>query len=303
MPVVILMNFAVSRNGELSRGLVLLFVLGLLACSNLRQRSDFSTSGGSAGSLSTGGAGGISIDSGMSGSSGGSNSTAGASGGPVDSSVDQLSAGDDGSDDPAPAPVCGNGIQESGEACDRGVNNGLTAGACNPACTGIIVQKAIRLLQMNASIPTNGIIRKPWDLFCSAVFGSTYKALLVDGVTRVASQTPLLGDGQVDWVLSPYTSYANSNGTEVWVTDQVALLGVRSGTSGSLKAPLDEGSVDAGTDLVWVGINPDWTSSASNCSGWTASSAQGTADQIGRLTFIPVAVDCSQLHSLLCVEQ
>ena len=114
------------------------------------------------------------------------------------------------------------------------------------------------------------------DLICEAFIGMTYRALLVDGVGRVASQTAYKGDGRIDWVLLPYTRYLNEKGNLIWITDAVPLLGVRNGKAA-----------------------PD------TCSGWGNSRADegGSVVRLETETFIVEHINCAAAQPLLCVER
>jgi hypothetical protein len=198
------------------------------------------------------------------------------------------------------APRCGDGhVDMPYETCDDGPNNGLMLGQCNPACTGKVTQKSIKRFTMFGAMTGN--LTNDWDPFCQAQFGMSYKALLVDGKTRIASQSANTGDGQVDWVLKPYTLYVNDTAMPLWTTDQVSLLGVRGGKAMPLMASFGGG----GSDFAWAGFDADWTTSMYTCGQWNvASGGGGSVVGLGVIGAITTTVgDCSLKNYLLCAEQ
>ncbi|MBX3721962.1 MAG: DUF1554 domain-containing protein [Turneriella sp.] len=97
-----------------------------------------------------------------------------------------------------------------------------------------------------------------------------YKAMLVDnaGTRRASSTGAFVGDGQVDWVLQPLTTYQQGSWGDV--------IGTTS--SASLFTTITTGSIFAGPVTVWTGfIGPsDWRSAASNhCSNWGSTVGTG----------------------------
>jgi hypothetical protein len=197
-------------------------------------------------------------------------------------------------------PRCGDGkVNGPSEVCDNGADNGLAAGACNPACSGTIQQKSIKIY--NTFGPHNGNLTNDWDPFCNTQFGLDYKALLVDGVTRVASKSPYAGDGQVDWVLKPYTRYVNAAGSLIWTTDNVALIGVRNGKPAATSGTFGGG----GSDFAWAGFETDWTTSTLTCGRWNVSSGGGgTTIGLGFIGAVVTGVsDCANPNFVLCIEQ
>jgi hypothetical protein len=66
--------------------------------------------------------------------------------------------------------------------------------------------------------------------------------------------------------LQPYTYYYNAQSNPVWLTDHVALLGVRNGAFTELENPVRPQI----TDASFSGLAADWTTLGSdNCNGWT----------------------------------
>lgn len=129
----------------------------------------------------------------------------------------------------------------------------------------------------------------------------TYKALIADGVNRVASVSANTGDGQVDWILLADTAYLRSDGTTlVGITD----------ANGLLPHPLVNSIRDTTTGF-WSGLNEDWTSSVNNCVNWTDNTATfqgryGIESGLNSLNIYLVWSDavCSATGAILvCVEQ
>ncbi len=142
--------------------------------------------------------------------------------------------------------------------------------------------------------------------------GSTYKALLVDGVNRVACTTANCGGGvseHIDWVLHASTTYTRSDGTTVVMT---------TGTTGTwdfvdpitdphnLPATFDTAASQYRTGLDW-----DWRTYAAGwrCGGsWTDGTNAGFDDygfgnRADDSAIGGGASTCDLLKPLLCIEQ
>lgn len=129
-----------------------------------------------------------------------------------------------------------------------------------------------------------------------------YKAMLVD-TNRIASITPNIGDGQLDWVFKPNISYERPDGTIIGNTNVGSLL----------QFPLTNSIAVSGQ--YHTGLNGDWTTlTFGNCSNWTdGASLLGGSGVSGRAEFTTdgilngaAAVSCGLSASgqqLLCVEQ
>jgi hypothetical protein len=175
--------------------------------------------------------------------------------------------------DAAPA-VCGDGRITGPEICDDGANNGTQLGQCNPACSGKVARKRLRPTPTLYEGNLGGVAGA--DAKCVAAFGPTYKALISDGMARVATTTRgdtttgtgILATGSVDWVLKPYTQYVNASDQLVWSTDQAPFLGVSGGrfvmSLTSKINPLD-------AEPSWAGVEPFWMSTPNNCKGWNSN--------------------------------
>jgi hypothetical protein len=163
-----------------------------------------------------------------------------------------------------PPAECGNGMVEDGEICDDGVNAGADVGDCAPDCSTeveireIVVSDDTFPGDIEGSGP--GSVIENLDDGCP--FG--YRAMFSDGADRIASETANTGDGQVDWVLRPWTAYVNEDGDLLAITDGAALLGVRDGVFSNLENAI-------GTPSCYTGLNQDWTSMQANenCNNWS----------------------------------
>jgi hypothetical protein len=197
--------------------------------------------------------------------------------------------------------VCGDGDLGPGEICDEGAQNGLGLLKCAPDCSRTIIKKKIVVsqIQPDGKFGPNPVAHA--DSLCPL----SYKALFVFGDTRRATTIANEVKNPVDWVISPYTYYYNAQSNPVWLTDAVALLGVRNGKFIGL-----ENSVTIFTEHSISGLAADWTTlGANNCNGWT-SVATGANQSAGwafatDISFI-VDVDlssCSSAALLYCVEQ
>jgi len=135
----------------------------------------------------------------------------------------------------------------------------------------------------------------------------TYKALIVDGTNRVASLISNAGDGQVDWVLKPGTSYYRSDATtSIMLTDAkgIFVFGTLDNAFVSDPAP------------YWSGLSSDWTTVADtpdnqHCDGWTYGGdsppygSKASADSIDSNSIYAVSgASCNGRPAyLVCVEQ
>ena len=129
-----------------------------------------------------------------------------------------------------------------------------------------------------------------------------WKALLVDGQTRVACSTAKCTGGAsegIDWVLGPATSYLRADGKPLLTTNDAGIV---------LVYPIAN---DAAGNRInfWTGLDTDWTANANrNCNGWTSETPRikGRAgwDQDQAQTWIQsMDIDCSMALSFGCVEQ
>lgn len=246
-----------------------------------------------------------SADSSDSTSSGGSGDGSDTSGGSSDGS----SGSDGSSSDSGVEAFCGDGTVNGEEVCDEGDDNGPELGDCAPDCSTLVVQKSIVLTAMgsgpNLAALGGGNVVENADDRCPA----GYAAMFSVADQRRASITANTGDGQIDWVLAPWTAYVNADGDPIWTTDDVALLGVTGGVFGALTNPIEPG----GNTGAFTGMNDDWTTMDPNCLDWsTASGAeQGMTGTVGQTTaaFLrqsqAFTYPCSNMspRQLYCVEQ
>lgn len=211
-------------------------------------------------------------------------------------------------------PRCGDGIVNGPEACDSPAGNGLLPGQCNPACSGAVLTRHIKMVTVTldavftfSGVPTTGGIAGA-DTVCGAEFGANYRAFLA-GPTRIATRTAFAGDG-VNWVLSPYRQYVNLQELPIWTTDATPLLGVRNGAPTNLLNPIVPEDATFGT---WTGMNPDYTT-ATSCNGWVTTSIvlPGVVGFGVNASDVRVGSgfpnnggfsQCNAVKHLLCVEQ
>jgi trimeric autotransporter adhesin len=132
------------------------------------------------------------------------------------------------------------------------------------------------------------------DAFCAADKNrpkdGTYRALLVDGLNRVAESGK-----QKDWVLKANTKYVRLDKGEIGTTNANGVFPL------PLKSPIGFTSTP-----VWVGLGSSWQA-GNHCSGWTsnapASANAGQASQVGEGAFFGATVTCDTQLRLYCVEQ
>lgn len=199
-------------------------------------------------------------------------------------------------------PFCGDGIVNGNEICDAGGAGSTELGSCNPECTGFYAKKFLRQsVDSYRAIDLGGISGA--DAICRGDFGAGWKALLTGGPRR-ATVAPLVGDGQLDWVIHRYTHYFNAQNQLVWRTDGVPLLGVSGGQRQNVFAPSYDYSV---SDYIWSGYANDWTTLPDNrtCQGWTVSGSTLAASFTDPSLAGSIASELCNGSSyyLLCVEQ
>lgn len=204
-------------------------------------------------------------------------------------------------------PRCGDTITNGPEVCDAGTvySSTMAAGVCRPDCAGTVQQRSIAIT-VNRVTPNQGGVAGA-DAMCRTELGSTYRALVVDGSTRIASTTAYAGTGQVGWILQPYTRYVSAEtGLLVFITDHTRLLGAVNGVGANLYHPIR--SSDDGWG-AWIGANADWTSGV-DCGDWSSSlntvtglACNATATTTTTFPNSGGVSDCAQLRRFFCVEQ
>lgn len=205
---------------------------------------------------------------------------------------------------------CGDEVVSAGEVCDDGDENGTNLGDCAPDCSKLVDAKVITLsfnYSQNGDMGGDMAVDTA-DSRCEAAGFTGYRALFSDGVNRRATVTPYVGDGQIDWVLSPWTRYLRGDGDLVWVTDASGLLGVENGMPASLLAPIN-GTTYIASSVT--GMRQNWVAyTDNNCFGW-ASSGSGahyrgdpyavSGDFLDDENLVPNS--CASSSLVYCVEQ
>lgn len=189
--------------------------------------------------------------------------------------------------------------------------------------SGDAAYNALAIADMNVTVTDNDVKRifvstGAWngdlsnvagaDALCNADAGGpaapVFRAMIVDGLTRVASVTPDAGDGQVSWVLQPNMRYFRTNAGGAFITEVF--------TTNANALPLFPWTAGGGVAAnVWTGLNADWTSATAltqNCFFWTdGSGSWNGAIGVGNATIstaIRTGVSlCSNTLRLYCVEQ
>ncbi len=212
---------------------------------------------------------------------------------------------------PDPA-VCGNNIVEDGEICDKGLNPPLELGSCLPTCDGTIQAKLIFAFGSFTGNFANGTLAIADDK-CKAFaldngYDGLFKAMLSDGVTRIAATSSFDATEAKDWVLHPYTAYVNPSLQVVWVTGPIPLLGVipslipnQPNVPMPLKNPINNAEV-----AVWTGMTSEWLSANVNCGQWKLLNGTGmVGNTLKKMGFLDAtgALLCQKPSGLICVEQ
>lgn len=199
--------------------------------------------------------------------------------------------------------ICGDGDVGPSEKCDEGAENGLGLLKCAPDCSRVIVQKQIVVSTFQPTGIFGGV--NPVD-FADSQCPANHKALFAFGNIRRATTIGNKVMNPIDWVLTPYTYYYNAQSNPVWLTDGVALLGVRNGTFVGLENPVRPNV----TTNSLTGLTADWTTLGSdNCNGWTSiQTAANRSQGWSFATDISFIVDaglgsCAFEYVLYCVEQ
>jgi hypothetical protein len=264
--------------------------------------------GGSAGSGAIGGDSGGESDGGTGGgdagaSTTGGSSSAGASDGGRGGSGGRDAGGDGGNGDAGsadPGAFCGNGRIEEDEACDDGEDNGLGLERCAPDCS-----RVIRIKHIVIGDPMENEYLQPDPIAkVDATCPSGYKALFSYGTDRRATTVPFKIVNPIDWALQPYTYYVNEYENLVWITRDVALLGVEDGAFVGLENPISN------TTYAFVAnINVDGTSlTGQNCNGWSSVNTGGTKlIGLGLMTdegYLALQeLECGYQVLVYCIEQ
>ena len=129
----------------------------------------------------------------------------------------------------------------------------------------------------------------------------TYKAMIAD-VNRKASITPNIGDGQIDWVLQPSTTYVRPDGTIIMTTGTNGLFDFNGGDQLT-------NSLDGLSPIYFTGIQPTWVNNTTfHCADWTTNSisnaaVSGSGTEINGLAINENNPICDTMGKLFCVEQ
>lgn len=142
------------------------------------------------------------------------------------------------------------------------------------------------------------------DTVCNSDVGkpnivpNVYKAMIVDGTARRASVTANAGDGQINWIFLPNTSYYRSNGTtQILTTNANGIF-----PFGTLTNSFESAAIP-----YWTGLNTNWTTSANTCSNWSTIAGNGQVGQATPTTGASISGAASPCNGtvpfLLCVQQ
>jgi hypothetical protein len=138
--------------------------------------------------------------------------------------------------------------------------------------------------------------------------GKTYKALMVDGVNRIACTSSNCTGGGVsehaNWVLLPNVSYYKPGGTpetdiHIFTTNSVGIIATPIALNSSL---------DPASSSVWTGLNIDWTTHVDLCNGWNTaaivnSGRVGDTNSASSTFISNNSKSCDNSYKIYCVEQ
>ena len=129
----------------------------------------------------------------------------------------------------------------------------------------------------------------------------TYKAMIVDGSSRVACTSANCSGGtseHTDWVLHPTTSYTRVDGTQIGTTT----------SAGIFSFPLSA-SISTVGNWTLTGLAATWTANGSRCLNWTSGvhaqlGQAGFSDHTDSGTIASATIFCDfATAGLFCVEQ
>ncbi|MGC4089494.1 MAG: DUF1554 domain-containing protein [Polyangiaceae bacterium] len=194
----------------------------------------------------------------------------------------------------------------SGGTASGGTSGGTTAsgGASGGSGgTGGVAGKVIYLTSTPKKANFSGITGADAECNANPPVAGTYKALIVDGTTRVACTSANCTTGGasegVGWVLAPSTTYVRPDGTVIGTTT----------AAGVFTFPLSAG-LGLGGIPYWTGLAADWTTSVDTCTGWTEVAAnvfanQGLGDAVTSDALMGTSVSCANLSGAVfaCVQQ
>lgn len=171
--------------------------------------------------------------------------------------------------------VCGDSNVGPGEVCDDGDrDNVLMPGACAPDCSTVIGEKLITF----SGVTEGGNYQpNPVGYADSRCPAGSLALFAVPGVRQATNGTPYAADALLDWPVSPYTAYTRADGSLIWITDDVPLLGVRAGSPQPLdlaiRAECTTEFCAFNNNRVVTGLNANWTNaSVDTCDGWSSTS-------------------------------
>jgi hypothetical protein len=133
---------------------------------------------------------------------------------------------------------------------------------------------------------------------------ATYKAMIVDGTSRVACTTPFYacaaGD-HVDWVMAASTAYYRSDATTLIATTN------SSGIFDLSASNVLTNSFSSVFYDIWTGMAGDWTT-GDTCSKWatgdvSTNGAIGATDKTNSQAIFVVPTPCNAAKYLACVAQ
>lgn len=134
------------------------------------------------------------------------------------------------------------------------------------------------------------------DVKCPA--GKICKAMLADAGSdaRQASFTSGVGDGQIDWVLKPFSTYVRN--------DNISMVIGTTTASSLFTFPIV--GIRPTSTTAWTGLSADWTSNGNHCGSWTVDSGNGNAGDTSGTGSAAIGFNnfpCNSNLPFYCVEQ
>lgn len=197
---------------------------------------------------------------------------------------------------------CGDGDRGPDEGCDAGAANAFALGACAPDCSRVI---EVKYIKQSETFTTSGNLGAAPVSEADGDCEAGYKAMVSFGGVRRATTIPFVTANSVDWPVRPYTYYYNANNEPVFLTDDVALIGIRGGAFVGTESNVGLVTVPNITNMTIGAL----TLQSQNCVGWTSSTSTQVTYGVPFRTDETLidsddfGIDCNASFGFYCIEQ